>query len=407
MVRVTSRASGGVDEHFFRRYRKLRDEEDAAVEEFERVYEAANQPGRVEPVLSRLRGSDDMGSSGSASVEDAIAEVSSVIDIDEFRSVSMSVVSRLVPCDVCSYNEIDPELDHYLGRLTPADSRMPDDWEATFSRLAQQNPLVAHYAETGDGRALRISDFMSQSEFRATDIYREFYSQVPVEYQAAVTLPTRQPLVIGIALNRADRDFTNQECGRLDALRPHLAISYRNAALLTDLRRDLDVALRELASVGRSLVKVGPRGLDALDPVADEWLAEYFGRSDPLPVDLADWLRSGGSGDFVARNDERSLRLRLLPPVPGLGGRLLVVHEYGPPDLSVLAGPDLTGRESEVLLGLVAGRSNDQIADRLGIATETVKKHLTSVYRKMGVSTRTEAALHAVELLGRRPWPDP
>jgi DNA-binding NarL/FixJ family response regulator len=55
----------------------------------------------------------------------------------------------------------------------------------------------------------------------------------------------------------------------------------------------------------------------------------------------------------------------------------------------------LTPREGEVL-GLVrAGLANKQIARRLGISERTVKAHLTSVFQRIGVSDRTQAALWA------------
>jgi DNA-binding NarL/FixJ family response regulator len=57
----------------------------------------------------------------------------------------------------------------------------------------------------------------------------------------------------------------------------------------------------------------------------------------------------------------------------------------------------LSGREAEVL-GLVAqGLANKQIARRLGITERTVKVHLGSVFRRLGVSDRTSAALWARE----------
>jgi DNA-binding NarL/FixJ family response regulator len=62
---------------------------------------------------------------------------------------------------------------------------------------------------------------------------------------------------------------------------------------------------------------------------------------------------------------------------------------------SVPTGPQLTPREAEVL-GLVrAGLANKQIARRLGISERTVKAHLTSVFQRIGVADRTQAAVWA------------
>jgi DNA-binding NarL/FixJ family response regulator len=57
----------------------------------------------------------------------------------------------------------------------------------------------------------------------------------------------------------------------------------------------------------------------------------------------------------------------------------------------------LTKRELSILAELPAGGSNQQIARRLFLAEQTVKFHLTNIYRKLGVSTRTEALRYAYE----------
>jgi DNA-binding NarL/FixJ family response regulator len=60
-----------------------------------------------------------------------------------------------------------------------------------------------------------------------------------------------------------------------------------------------------------------------------------------------------------------------------------------------VAGPAdaLSGREREVLAMVAEGLPNKVIAQRLGISEKTVKAHLTSVYRQIGVTDRTQAAL--------------
>jgi len=68
-------------------------------------------------------------------------------------------------------------------------------------------------------------------------------------------------------------------------------------------------------------------------------------------------------------------------------------------------GPKLTRREREILELVAEGFSNAELARMLHITEQTVKFHLSNVYRKLGVSNRTEASrwaqLHA--LLPRRP----
>ena len=57
----------------------------------------------------------------------------------------------------------------------------------------------------------------------------------------------------------------------------------------------------------------------------------------------------------------------------------------------------LTEREHEVLHHLIEGQSNQDIARQLYISTATVKAHLTAIYSKLGVSSRTQAIVAAMK----------
>jgi DNA-binding NarL/FixJ family response regulator len=57
----------------------------------------------------------------------------------------------------------------------------------------------------------------------------------------------------------------------------------------------------------------------------------------------------------------------------------------------------LTERETAILKALARGLSNDGIGKELWVAEQTVKFHLTNIYRKLGVSNRTEATRYAYE----------
>lgn len=56
----------------------------------------------------------------------------------------------------------------------------------------------------------------------------------------------------------------------------------------------------------------------------------------------------------------------------------------------------LTQRETEVLMGIVRGRTNKEIAGELDVSEDTVKYHVKSILGKLGVSDRTQAATAAL-----------
>jgi two-component system NarL family response regulator len=75
--------------------------------------------------------------------------------------------------------------------------------------------------------------------------------------------------------------------------------------------------------------------------------------------------------------------------------------EVMPPDLARrleerVRRKDLSPRELEVIRLIVAGRSNKEIASDLEIGEESVKSHLKSLFQKLGVADRTQAAIEAI-----------
>ncbi len=107
-------------------------------------------------------------------------------------------------------------------------------------------------------------------------------------------------------------------------------------------------------------------------------------------------MRKGASGFLLKHAGPKSL----------LDGVRAVLRGELPLDadvVRVLTRPDddplqvLTPREGDVLRLVAAGLTNRQVATELGIAEKTVKTHATSVFAKLGVRDRTQAALYAKE----------
>lgn len=85
---------------------------------------------------------------------------------------------------------------------------------------------------------------------------------------------------------------------------------------------------------------------------------------------------------------EQELNRWLKTSLDGPDSGLLEITDVGQP---------LSIREMEVLTQVTRGLSNKEIATNLGISHQTVKNHVTAILRKLGVSDRTQAALHALQ----------
>jgi DNA-binding NarL/FixJ family response regulator len=142
-------------------------------------------------------------------------------------------------------------------------------------------------------------------------------------------------------------------------------------------------AMRELRRRGASarvIVLTSFADDDRLLPAIRAGAAGYL-LKNVAPAELARAVRAAHAGEA------------LLDPV--VGARL--VEALAAPEVASAPGDGLTAREREVLELIVAGESNKRIARALGISEKTVKAHVGRVLAKLGVTDRTQAAVHALQ----------
>jgi DNA-binding CsgD family transcriptional regulator len=124
-----------------------------------------------------------------------------------------------------------------------------------------------------------------------------------------------------------------------------------------------------------------------------------------LPADLkglAQGAQSGAPGIRRCLVMERlGERLRIEVTAVGKGrtqfhlwreGVPTAVPAPGEPPVAVSAADGLTQREREVALLVADGLRSREVAERLGIASQTVKSHLKTIFDKLGVRNRVELA---------------
>jgi DNA-binding NarL/FixJ family response regulator len=115
--------------------------------------------------------------------------------------------------------------------------------------------------------------------------------------------------------------------------------------------------------------------------------------SDPEHIQIA--LRRGACGYIVKSIDPLDLPSALRQAYEGT-----VYHALGLPDTdesSVARSAGLTEREIAILGAVARGLSNQAIGKELWVTEQTVKFHLTNIYRKLDVANRTEAARYAYQ----------
>jgi NarL family two-component system response regulator LiaR len=182
------------------------------------------------------------------------------------------------------------------------------------------------------------------------------------------------------------------------------------------LRVNDDIEVVGEAADGRAAVEEAHRLLpdvilmDLLMPVMDGISATAAIRHDLPDVEVlaltsffednlvAEALRAGAIGYLMKDTDVESLGRAVLA---AHGGQASLSHTAVDRLVRAVQAPNaadhLTRREVEVLLLLARGRSNKEISRELSVGQQTVKTYVSSIFNKLNVQSRTQAAMRAVQ----------
>ena len=332
----------------------------------------------------------------------------------------------LIPCEFTSFSLMNARSAQWHSRaMTPGVSGWPG--MKIYQQFYWEDPLVRHIVGTGTSAAMKISDFVSLRQYRSSSVYSEIFGRVGCDRRIGFGVLNTPPVDLSISLNRSRRDFTEEERGLLDLLRPHVVLAYSQANAQQKILREhererADERARLGETFGVGLAEINDRAqLLWITPRAETLLAEFFplkghrSAGERLPTELEAALRQAWGQRVLSASEEasleplnpvwyfagpaqRRLKVRLVPT--GISGRWhVLLEETGArvPVLQLGRVLGLTLREAEVLSWLKEGKTNWEIGAILGNAEKTVGKHLENIFRKLKVENRTAAVRVATE----------
>ena len=367
-------------------------------------------------------------------VHESLRQLYATRDLDEFPRVVLGCLDELIGSDMTSYNEVCLAEERIVGMVSSTD----DTAEQLGEKMAPfllEHPLIERFSQTRDGSSTAISDLLPRRVWHKTALFNEFFRPLGIEDQMAVGLANEATWIFGIALNRGSRSFSQRDRVVLEILRPHLSQAHSNAAAWSRLQNQnqrcesgisvrIEHEAQQTLEHNRVLVVRDNGRLVFCSEGARRLLSCYFGRVErDAPTAICEWLAANAwrnversammltattFAPLQIRQGHRSLIVRCGERVEGQ--TLLRLEEVteassAPPNVLIvpLMAQGLTRRQSEVLLQLSRGQSNDQIALHLGMSLHTVKRHLEAIYQKMDVDGRGAASHRTRQWLKHEP----
>jgi len=328
--------------------------------------------------------------------------------LEQFPRHLVAVLARLIPANAVFYMEVDPNNKSSCHVGTEPYIETPEAI-ALWGEYGHEHPQALHVLRTGDTSARSISEVWSRRQFRDTALYGALYQPYSVQDDIALPISLAVPhIVVGW---HGDSCFTARDRLLADLAAPHIRQAWQNARLVSEMRP------WQLLQQGMESAASGAIFCDADGRVrfhtalARRYLAEYFGASQKpdrqLPDELQRWMRHQNAQ--LQKNDVPPVRLPLAVQkgnkrltvrlLANAGANLLLLEEEtSPANADMLRPLGLSRRESEVLAWVAQGKTNSEIATILAMNLGTVKKHLASIFQKLGVETRTAAAAVAIKV---------
>ena len=149
-----------------------------------------------------------------------------------------------------------------------------------------------------------------------------------------------------------------------------------------------EVILMDLQLPGWNGIETTERLLE-LDSAARVLVFSTFARDDEIQSSL-----DAGALGFLQKTASRDDLIAALRRVAA--GERSLAPEIATRLAGLKLGPAITLREREILSLIAKGRANKEIASALGIAEDTVKRHISNVLQKLDVSDRAQATAEAI-----------
>ncbi len=286
---------------------------------------------------------------------------------NRFRSWALEQLRTLIPCDGALWGSGAAGSKQFH---TTTIVGLPEEFPKRLEDTADINPLLPRIL-ANLGNPVDMESVLDDAAFHDSALYEKAFAPFRIErILSTAHRDERSGLYSLVTLYRSNPEahFTDAEKALQQRITVHLFEAASHSFFIHLLRNTEMIAGRGSALVDRHGMyhEVQPRFQDLLDEAFPE-------RGQSLPFPIPEPGTKTTHGQLCVSSE----------PLDELF--MLQAWKAGPLDA-------LTAREREVVISVAQGLSFKQAARKIGIAPSTVANHLYRIYRKLGVSSRTELA---------------
>ncbi len=313
--------------------------------------------------------------------------------------------------DVYFYKQVDDHINFEDFIYVDWDAPALNSYLDTYCNLDDVLPLVANKQPI----MFRSTDIFITTEREKTQYYSELLAPAGMQYSIEGNLYISEDgYVGGIGLHRSDNhsDFAQKDLEILKIIRPHLANLARDFCEEKADKNDYTSPLPFLSNIKELGICIWDFDLKLLESNLDKNLlvpskhrAELIRSLITICKGLREKVIRKGKVPFP---EERRMKSKVSidgksyfadvtfseTEHNGKGRFVAIVYDYSAIFSNIMSAIrstyKLTEREFEILQHVINGYSNQEIAAKLYISIPTVKKHLTSVYQKIGIAGKNQ-----------------
>jgi len=171
-----------------------------------------------------------------------------------FARGGVACLKRLVPSELTTLSICDLDSRHrsVMSDVPGALSRREIE---AFNRRFDEHPLVREHVRDPRAATQRITDVMPAAQFRSSPLFDEYYRSIGIDHVMAVPVHIDRTLLVSFVFNRQDRDFSDLDRARAEAIRPHLGDLYRMVRALDGASAAWGVPSTSSPAPGRPLTE--------------------------------------------------------------------------------------------------------------------------------------------------------